>query len=137
MNLLIEPRDAAKLAERTIAVVRSAQELSGFGETDPELAGECGVEICSLEARTILAGATPRRVIESAMNGARSGRPVGISISDLETVSRLEQVVSLGASRIHLRLASVDAEEAQAPLAQLGSLIGLATGAAGLLRGIF
>lgn len=136
MNLLVEPRDAARLAERTMGLVRAARELSSFGETDPELAGACGVEICALEARTILAGGAPHRVLEAAMNGSRSGRQVGIGSGDVEMVSRLEQVIALSGSRINLQMASMDAQDAQAPLAQLGGIIGLATGAAGLIRGI-
>lgn len=134
MNLLLDPRSAALLAEKTAHLIVAGRELSAFGEEDPTLAGECGVEICSLEARTILSSGAPLRVAQLAGEAARSRRQVSVSSQDLETLSRLEAVVSMGSSRINLKLAAMDASASQEPIARLGSLIGLATGAAGLIR---
>lgn len=137
MNLLLDPGSAARLAEKTAQLIVAGRELSSFGEEDPSLAGECGVEICSLEARTILSSGAPFRVAQLAAEAARSRRQVTVSSQDLETMSRLEAVVAMGSSRIGLKLATLDASASQEPMARLGSLIGLATGAAGLIRTIF
>ncbi len=137
MNLQFDPRGAALLAERASALAQSASELGAFGEVDPEMAGECGVEICSLEARTILSGGSVNRVIGLASEAARAGKAAIIPTSDLDAISRLEQVVSLGASRIGLRLAAMDAVASQEPKAAVANLIGMATGAIGLYRAIF
>lgn len=136
MNLTLDPRIAAQLAEKTAQLIGAGRELSSFGEEDPSLAGECGVEICSLEARTILAGGAPYRVASLAGEAARARRPVTIGTQDLEAVSRLEAVVAMGSSRIGLKLATLDASASQEPMAKLGSVIGLATGAAGFIRSL-
>lgn len=136
MNLTLNPGVAAELAEKTVQLIGAGRELSSFGEEDPALAGECGVEICSLEARTILASGAPYRVASLAGEGAQRRRPVTISTLDLEQVSRLEAVVAMGKSRIDLKLATLDASASQEPMARLGSVIGLATGAAGFIRSL-
>lgn len=134
MNTTFDPQTAALLAERAVTLQGSAAELAAFGEHDPGMAGECGVEICSLEARTILSGGAPGRVAALASESARAGRAASIPQSDIEALSRLEAVVALGSSRIGLRMAALDAQEAQGPAATAGSLIGLATGAIGFIR---
>lgn len=134
VNLNFDPGTAAELAKRTAYLIGAAQELSAFGEQDPALAGECGVEICSLEARTILSGGAPFRVMVKAEESGRFRRPVAIAASDLEAVSRLEAVVSMGTSRIDLKAAALDATIAQEPTARIGNLIGLATGAIGFIK---
>lgn len=136
MNLLLDPRSAALLAQKTAHLIVAGRELSSFGEEDPTLAGEVGVEICSLEARTILSSGAPFRVAQLAGEAARARRQMTVSSQDLETLSRLEAVVSMGSSRINQKLAAMDASAAQEPMAKLGSLIGLATGAAGFIRSI-
>jgi hypothetical protein len=136
VNLTLNPGTAAMLAEKTAQLIGAGRELSAFGEMDPALAGECGVEICSLEARMILSGGAPYRVASQAGEAAQSRRPVTISHSDLELVSRLEAVVAMGSSRIGLKLATLDASASQEPMAKLGSMIGLATGAAGFIRSL-
>lgn len=136
MNLLLDPRAAAHLAQKTAHLILAGRELSAFGEEDPALAGECGVEICSLEARTILSSGAPLRVAQLAGEAATTRRQVTVSSQDLETLSRLEAVVAMGSSRIGLKLATLDASSAQEPMARLGSLIGLVTGAAGLIKTI-
>lgn len=132
-----DPRSASILAERSAFIEGSGAVLAALGEADPGLAGECGVEVCSLEARTILATGAPGRVAALAGEAARTGKPVAVSPGDLESLSRLEAVVALGSSRIQLKLAALEAEAAQEPRAQLGSLIGLATGAVGLWKAFF
>lgn len=136
MNLTLNPGTAAQLAEKTAQLIGAGRALASFGEEDPSLAGECGVEICSLEARTILAAGAPYRVSSLAGESARQGRPVTIATQDLEAVSRLEAVVSMGSSRIGLKMATLDASESAEPMTKLGSMIGLATGAAGLIRSL-
>lgn len=137
MNTIFDPRTAALLAERVGALHGAATELASLGEHDPGLAGECGVEVCALEARTILSGGAAQRIAVLSAEAARAGRPVSIGTVDLEAVSRLEAVVSLGSSRIGLRLASLDAAASQEPIAKWGGLIGLASGAVGLIRSLF
>lgn len=134
MNLRFGPDSARELAERTLHLIGSGHELSLFGEQDPGLAGECGVEICSLEARTILSGGAPYRVLARVEEGVKSGRPVVIPMADLDAVSRLEAVVSMGSSRIGHKLAAIDAEMAHQPAASLGSMVSVATGAIGLIK---
>lgn len=136
MNLNLNPGIAAQLAEKTSQLIGAGRALSAFGEEDPELAGECGVEICSLEARTILASGAPYRVAQVASEAAAMRRPAAVSSLDLEQVSRLEAVVAMGSARIDLKMASLDASASQEPMARLGSMIGLATGAAGLIRSL-
>lgn len=136
MNLLLDPGTAAKLAEKTAHLIMAGRALSAFGEEDPALAGECGVEISSLEARTILSSGAPFRVAQLAAEAARARRQVTVSSQDLETLSRLEAVVAMGSSKIGLKMAALDASASQEPMAKLGSLIGLATGAAGFIRSL-
>jgi hypothetical protein len=136
VNLLLDPGTAAKLAEKTAQLILAGRELSAFGEEDPTLAGECGVEICSLEARTILSSGAPARVASLAGDAARGRRQITVSSQDLETLSRLEAVVAMGSSRIGLKLATLDASASQEPMAKLGTMIGLATGAAGFIRSL-
>lgn len=136
MNLTLNPGTAAQLAEKTAQLIGAGRELASFGEEDPTLAGDCGVEICSLEARTILAGGAPNRVASIAVEAVRTRRSVTIATQDLEAVSRLEAVVAMGSSRIGLKLATLDASASAEPMTRLGSMIGLATGAAGFIRSL-
>jgi hypothetical protein len=136
VNLILDPGTAARLAEKTAQLILAGRELSSFGEEDPTLAGECGVEICSLEARTILSSGAPSRVAVLAGDAARSRRQVTVSSQDLETLSRLEAVVAMGSSRIGLKLATLDASASQEPMAKLGTMIGMATGAVGFIRSL-
>jgi len=136
VNLTLNPGVAADLAQKTAYLIGAGRELASFGEEDPGLAGECGVEICSLEARTILATGVPNRVAALAGESARVGRPLTLATQDLEAVSRLEAVVAMGSSRIGQKLASLDASASAEPMAKLGSLIGLATGVGGFIRSL-
>lgn len=137
MKTNFDPASAARLAERAEAIQASAQELAALGERDPGLAGACGVEVCALEARTILFSGAPARVAKSAAQAAGMGQIASIEISDMQALSRLEAVVSLGSSRIDLKMASMDAEAAQHPTAMLGSALGLASTAFGLFKSFF
>jgi|FLYK01.1.fsa_nt_gi hypothetical protein len=136
MEILYPPHDAVRLAESVAKISEAARVLAAFGEADPGLASECGVEINALEARTILASGAPARVAARAVEAARTGRPAAVSAQDLEALSRLEAVVALGKSRIDLRLAALEAEASQEPLSRLAGLAGLATGAVGLIKSI-
>jgi hypothetical protein len=49
----------------------------------------------------------------------------------------LEGVLALGAARIGLKVAAMQAAEGQEGMAKLGSIIGLATGAVGLIKSIW
>lgn len=137
MRTTFDPKTAALVADRALALQGAGAELASLGEQDPDLAGECGVEICALEARTIIASGAPSRVAAMAGEAARSGKPASILTSDLDAVSRLEGVLSLGSSRIGIKLASLDAQAAQEPTARIGNLMGLATGAVGLFKTFF
>jgi hypothetical protein len=134
MELMFSPYDAATLKSQAERISSAAGELAAFGETDPGLAAECGVEINALEARTILSGGAPARVIARTTEAIKHGRPAVLPIEDIQALSRLEAVVALGNSRISLRLASLDAEASQEPFARLSGLAGLATGAIGLVK---
>jgi hypothetical protein len=139
VNITFDPRSAALLGHRAQALQISGAELGALGEHDPELAGECGVEICSLEARTILSAGAPARVQAISQEAARANRPAVVSARDVDALSRLEAVVAMGSSRIALKLAAMDAAAAQEPAARLGNIVTLATsaaGAIGFLKGI-
>jgi hypothetical protein len=136
MRLNFAPDQAARLAGRAASVARAAGELSLFGESDPDLARECGVEISALEARTILSGGAPARIAAAAGEASRWGRPAVLAAEDMDAMERLEHVVALGKSRIDLKSAALDAEASQEPLARLGGFIGLAGAAAGFLKSI-
>lgn len=136
MNILFGPEDAARLAEAAAKVAGAAREIALFGEMDPDLAGECGVEVCALEARTILSGGAPARVLGWASESLRMRRPMTVPEADVGALRRLEEVVALGSSRIRLRLAAFEAESAQEGLARIGGILGLASSAYGLLKSV-
>ena len=137
MKLTIHPAQAGPLAARIPGLAAAAREFSLFGEVDPDLARECGVEIGCLEARTLLSGGAPNRIAAEAAEAARLGRPAALEAEDLEAVSRLEAVVALGSARIALKQAALEAEASQEGLAKFGGLMGLATGAVGLIKSFF
>lgn len=136
MNLPLDPERAAVLVDRTIRLAGSARELASFGETDPFLASECGVEVGALEARMILSSGAVDRVAQAAAKAAQSGQMGSISADDLEALSRLEGVVALGSSKIALKLASLDAAASQEPVTRITNLLGLAGGAYGFIKSI-
>ena len=136
MNLPLRPDQAAILMDRTVRLAGSARELALFGETDPFLAGECGVEVCALEARMLLSSGAVDRVARAATEAMGTGRETSVSADDLESLSRLEGAVALGSSKIGLKLASMDAEASQAPIQKITNLLSLAGGAYGFIRSI-
>lgn len=135
-TLSLAPGQAAALGVHAERIEGAAHELALFGEREPVLCGECGCDVPSLEARTILSGGAPNRIAEAARHSALSGTPMAVTRSDLDALSRLEGVVMLGSSRIGFKMASLDAEDKQSGVTQLGGLIGLATGVAGLVKTI-
>lgn len=134
MNLQFSAQQATQLVSRAVGLAGAAKELALFGEMDPELAGACGVEISALEARSLLSGGALDRIVQGSSTAAREGKPVALAAEDVEAFGRLEAVVALGSSRINLKLASMEAEASQEGLAKWGGLLGLATGAIGLIK---
>jgi hypothetical protein len=137
MDVTLSPREARVLSEVVLRVEKGAWELSRFEDTEPGLAGECGIEVGALEARTILSGGSLGRLKEAARSVMETGRPVVVRREDLETLSRLEGVLSLADARISVKVAAISAGESQEGMLKLGSIIGLATGAVGLWKSIF
>lgn len=137
MKMTLSPDQAQFLYGQIGRIATAAQELGKFGETEPDLAGACGVEVCSLEARTILAGGYLQRLAAAAAESVRSGRPATVAAEDLEAASRLEGAVALGSSRIGNKMAALEAESSQEGVAKIGGLLGMATGAVGLIKSIF
>jgi len=135
--MTLSPQQAQFLYQQIGRIATAAQELGQFGETEPDLAGACGVEVCSLEARTILAGGYLQRLAAAAAESVRSGRPATVAAEDLEAASRLEGAVALGSSRIGNKMASLEAEASQEGVSKIGGLLGMATGAVGLIKSIF
>jgi hypothetical protein len=135
--MTLSPDQAQFLYQQIGRIASAAQELGQFGETEPDLAGACGVEVCSLEARTILAGGYLQRLAAAAAESVRSGRPATVAAEDLEAASRLEGAVALGSSRIGNKMAALEAESSQEGVAKIGGLLGMATGAVGLIKSIF
>jgi hypothetical protein len=125
------------LVERTRVLAASARVITDFDETDPDLAGACGVEVCALEARSLLGGGVLSRVSAAAAAGIQRRIPFMLAEEDVAAMDRLEGAVSRGLSRIDLKLATLNAEASQEGLAKIGSLIGLATGAIGLIKSVF
>jgi len=130
------PEYGSLLAQRTVGLSASARELALFGETDPDMAGACGVEVCALEARSLLASGVLSRVSAAAAAAMQKRTPLVLAAEDVETLSRLEAVVSLGSSRIDLKLAALNAEAGQEGIANVGSIIGLATGVIGFIKSV-
>lgn len=137
MNVSFGPDVAAQLAEKAAYVQMAGGDLALFGETEPWLAAQCGVEIGALEARTLLAGGSALRVGQASREAAASGRGVVLAASDLEALSRLEGVLAVSSSRIGQALAILESRERGSGFESLGSVIGLATGAVGLIKSFF
>lgn len=137
MNVSFGPDVAGRLAEKAAYVQMAGKELALFGEAEPWLAAQCGVEIGALEARTLLSGGAATRIGHLAGEAAAAGAPVVLAAEDLEALSRLEGVLALSSSRIGQAIAIMDAREQSSGFDNLGSVIGLATGAVGLIKSIF
>jgi hypothetical protein len=137
MNITVGSQEAALLGQKALDLGLSAHELAAFASQDPGLAGECGVEVNALEARTILSGGACSRLAGKCAEAAKNGRPAQVDAGDLEQLGRLEGVLALGAARISLKVSAMEAAEGQEGMAKLGSIIGLATGAVGLIKSIW
>lgn len=128
--------DVARAFLSKIDQVRLAgSELASFGETEPGLAAECGVEIAALEARTILGSRAADRILMAARQGAQLGRPFAVQEADMRAMSRLEGVVSLASNRIAQRYMAL--EGANSNVAKLGTVVNVVSGIAGLVRTFF
>lgn len=137
MNVSFGPDMARTLAEKARYVHMAGRELALFGEQEPWLTSDIGIEIGSLEARTILASGATARVFEAADVAARTGKPAVLAEGDVEALSRLEGVLSMAASKIAQKQAMLEA--ADSPVAKIGQFIGLAATAAnaiGMIRQI-
>jgi len=128
MNVSFGPDMARVLAEKARNVHMAGRELALFGEQEPSLASDCGIEIGSLEARTIMSSGATARVFEGADMAARSGKTAVLSAGDVEALSRLEGVLSMAASKVAQKQAMLDA--AESPVAKIGQVLGLAATAA-------
>lgn len=128
--------DVARAFLSKIDQVRLAgAELSSFGEAEPGLAAECGVEIAALEARTILGSHAAERILSAARQGAQLGRPFAVQEADMRAMSRLEGVISLASNRIAQRYMAL--EGTNSGIARLGTVVNVVSGIAGLVRTIF
>lgn len=134
MNVSFGPDMARVLAEKARHVHMAGRELALFGEQEPWLASDVGIEIGSLEARTILASGATARVFEAADMAARAGKPAMLMAGDVEALSRLEGVLSMAASKIAQKQMMLEA--AESPVAKIGQVLGLAATAANAI-GIF
>lgn len=137
MRLTVDPRQAAGLRDQVAGLAGSARDFALFGESEPDLAAEAGVEIGCAEARMILAGGAADRVVRAMAEAAQTGRPVTVEPADFEAIDQLAGVLARGSNRIGLRLASIDAAAAEAPLQRIGNLVALGTGVVGLIKSIF
>jgi len=132
VNLVVTPEQAQLLSAQVERIAMAASELGRFGETEPDLAGSCGVE-----ARTLLSGGYLQRIAAAAADAVRNRRPATLAAEDVEGLARLEGAVALGSSRIGMKMAALEAESSQEGIAKFGGLLGLATGAVGLYKSIF
>lgn len=132
-ELQFSPDVAAALRVKVDQVRLSGSELGSFGEREPHLASECGVELASLEARSILSGGAPDRILAQATAAEGQKRPFAVYTQDLRQVERLEGLVSTAASRIAQKYMMIDAQP-PAALGSISTVIGLVTGAVNLVR---
>jgi hypothetical protein len=133
----LTPAEASRLGARAETIEKAARVFALFGEEDPALAAACGVEIGSLEARTLLSGGAGRRIASAASESVRAGRQLVLGAEDLEALSRLEAVVALGSARIALQISALDEAEGRSGMGRIGDMIGMVTGAVGLYKAIF
>lgn len=130
-------QEAELIGRRALELGESAQALSVFAEESPELAQMAGVEVSALEARSILRSGVIPRVAAVALGNARTGRPAVIGGPDLETISRLEAIVTLSGARIAASVNSLDQQKSRSGMESFGSMIGMATGVVGLWKALF
>lgn len=133
MNLQFGPGQGEAVARRAEALAGAAMAVVQLDEEDPELSSACGVEVCALEARTVLGSGVLGRVAAAASE-ARRGRPFVLSSEDVQALDSLARAVSRADTRIGLKRAALDAEASQEGIARFGGLLGLATGAVGFVK---
>lgn len=131
------PQDAAILAGKAEGLRLAAQEISAFQESSPQLAAQAGVEVCALEARTILAGGAVDRIVMAGTKAAESGRPLSMNGPDLDALTRLEGVVMVSEARIGSSLGTLEHAEAGGGMETLAGWVGLAGGVVGLVKTFF
>jgi hypothetical protein len=137
MNVPFGPEAAARLAQKAAYVQMAGRDLALFGETEPYLIQSTGLEVSALEARILLSGGAPARVADAAVRAVRSGTPVAVDAADLEAVARLEGILTVAAARLGQAIAAIDAQKQGSGMETLGTAIGLATGAIGLIKSLF
>lgn len=129
MKIRLGDVQTAGLVGKAMELGRQGRELMAFADRDPELAGDCGVEVNAVEAAAILDGGRIDRL--AGLRGT-----VDVDESDLAALSRLEGTLSRASSRIQQKISALDAAEGQALTTKLGSIIGLATGAVGFIKSL-
>lgn len=134
MNVPFGPDMAQVIAEKAGYVHMAGRELALFGEREPWLSGDCGVQIDALEARTLVMSGAPMRAQQAALEAARLGRPFLLAAADVEALSRLEAVIVTASSKIAQKQAMLEA--ADGPVNTIGQVLGLAGMAANAI-GIF
>lgn len=111
------------LAGRARQLASAAREFVSFADSEPTLAARAGVEVLALEARGILGNGAAQR--------AAQGMPES---GDVETLVRLEGVVTLAGARMEGLEAAMEAAEGEGGFQRLAGIIGLASGAVGLIK---
>ncbi len=137
MNVPFGPEAAVRLAQKAAYVQMAGSDFALFGETEPFLVASSGLEVSALEARILLSGGAPARVAEAAGRAVLHGTPVTVDAADLEAVARLEGILTVAAARLGQAISQIDSQTQSSGLETLGSAIGLATGAIGLIKSLF
>ena len=139
MDYRLGEREADVLLGRVKRIGAAAADLVAFSDQDPELASLSGIEVPSLEARTLLSGGLVGAVSSRCAESLRSGRPCSISSAELDAVSRLEAVVATGATRVAQRIAALEDSEKKALQDHIGGVVSIGTGIVALVRtlGVF
>lgn len=129
------PGVARALLSKVDQVRLAGAELASFGEAEPGLAAECGIEIAALEVRTILGSQAAERIMAAAQQGAQLGRGFLVQEADMRAMNRLEGVISLASNRIAQRYMAL--EGANSNVAKLGTVMNVVSGLAALVRTFF
>lgn len=115
--------EVTALAGRARRLASAAREFVSFAESEPMLAGRAGVEVLALEARGILGAGAAQRAAQGMAEPA-----------DVETLVRLDGVVALAGARLESLEAAMEAAEGEGGFQKLAGIIGLASGAVGLIK---
>lgn len=128
--------DVDALLGRVSRIGAAAADLVAFSDQDPELASLSGIEVPSLEARTLLSSGLVGEVSARCADSLRSGRPCSISSAELDAVSRLEAIVATGETRVAQRIAALDNAEKRSLQDHIGSTVGIGSGIISLVRAL-